>query len=79
MGVARSILAEWERAADAATDAAVRADASPTPFNEHAYATLLATMTGRWDTLIEWLDYADLRGSSFDPTTDLYLAVTVTR
>jgi hypothetical protein len=74
--VALMILRDWERAAHNATDAAVRADASPTPFNEHAYERLHTEMELRWEMLTEWLNLTGLRGSSVDPTSDLYLSVT---
>jgi hypothetical protein len=79
MNVARALLAAWERDSDIATDACVRADASHSRRNERAYRRALEIAAVRWECLIEWLDEADLRGSSFDPTTDLYLAVTVER
>jgi hypothetical protein len=30
-------------------------------------------MESAWSDLIEWLDHADLNGSSYDPSSDAYL------
>jgi hypothetical protein len=60
MNVARHLLADWEQAADRCT--------------LRDTAAHVAEMSLRFDMLTEWLDVADLNGSTFDPTSPLYLA-----
>jgi hypothetical protein len=62
MGVARTLLAQWEQADD-------RWIARPDDNERWAF------MSEAWKTLDTWLLHADLRGSSFDPTSPLYLPV----
>jgi hypothetical protein len=75
MMVAHILLSNWERNADSAFDAAVGVEAGTV--SETTYQTWIQSVDIHWSMLIEWLDRADLRGSSFDPTCDLYLSATV--
>lgn len=52
-------LARWERASDLVV--------------LHASPSRLTVMESAWSDLIEWLDHADLNGSSYDPSSDAYL------